>query len=239
MTFLEHLDELRRRLFRCVLAYLVALVVCWYFSPTIVRFLLRPVRDKLFEGGSIVFIQVTEPFLVYMKAAALVALFVSSPYIFHELWGFVAPGLYRHERMLGVAFLVFGTLFFVAGGVFGYYVAVPTAAGWLIQLGQDFKASLTLRSAFQFESGVLLGMGLVFELPILIFFLTRIGVVTPGFLMRHFKLAVLGIAILAAVITPTGDMLTMSVFMAPMILLYLIGVAVSWAFRPKPAKSRT
>ncbi len=233
MSFLEHLDELRRRLIHCLIAYAAVLAACWYFSPSIVTFLLRPVREHLFEGGDIVFINVTEPFFVYMKASALVALFVASPYILHELWAFVAPGLYRHERIMGLGFLLFGTFFFVAGGAFGYYVAVPVAAGWLIQLGHDFKASLTLRSAFGFESGILIGMGAVFELPILIFFLSRLGIVTPRFLLRHFRIAIVVIMVLAAVITPTGDALTMTIFSAPMIVLYLIGVAVAWIFGRK------
>ena len=129
-----------------------------------------------------------------------------------------------------VPFLIFGTLFFTAGGAFGYYVATPVAARWLIALGASFKAQITLRSAFQFESWILLGMGAVFELPIVIFFLARIGLVTPGFLMKHFRFAVLIIAILSAVLTPTGDVMTMSVFAIPMVLLYLLGVAVAWAF---------
>ena len=178
----------------------------------------------------------TEPFMVYMKAAAIAALFISAPYMLHQLWGFIAPGLYRKERMMGVAFLVFGTLFLVMGGAFGYYVATPIAAKWLIELGKGFKASLTLESAFEFEAWVLLGMGLVFELPVVLFFLGRIGLVTPGFLLRHFRLAVVICFLVSAVITPTGDMLTMTVFALPMILLYLLGIAVIW-FTGRPRKA--
>ncbi len=236
MSFLEHLDELRRRLFRCAIVFIAALSICWYFSPTLVEFLLQPIKRHLFGGGDIVFLRLTEPFMVYMKASAVVALFVSAPYMLHQLWGFVAPGLYRHERMIGVAFLFFGTLFLVAGGAFGYYVATPIAAKWLIQLGSNFRASLTLESAFEFEAWMLLGMGLVFELPIVLFFLGRIGLVSPRFLLRHFRLAVVIIFILSAVLTPTGDMLTMSVFALPMVLLYLLGVLVVW-FTGRPRKT--
>ena len=240
MTFLEHLDELRRRLFRCAVVYVVALAICWYFSPRIVEFLLQPIKRHLFGGGDIVFIRLTEPFLVYMKASAVIALFVSSPFLLHELWGFIAPGLYRHERVVGIAFLSFGSIFFVAGGAFGYYVATPIAAKWLIDLGSGFRAALTLESAFGFETWVLVGMGIVFELPVILFFLGRIGLVTPGFLMSHFRLAVVVIFVLSAVLTPTGDMLTMSVFALPMVLLYLLGVAVVWLTgkpRAKDARS--
>jgi sec-independent protein translocase protein TatC len=236
MSFLEHLDELRKRLFRCAVAYVVVLSVCWYFSPSIVEFMLRPIKKHLFEGGDIVFLRLTEPFLVYMKASAVVAFFVSAPYMLHEVWGFVAPGLYRRERLLGVAFLVFGSVFLVLGGAFGYYVATPIAAGWLIRLGSGFKAALTLESAFQFESRVLLGMGLVFELPVVLFFLGRIGLVTPQFLLRHLRLAVIVCFVISAVVTPTGDMLTMAVFALPMVSLYLLGVIVVW-FTGRPRKA--
>ena len=234
MSFLEHLDELRSRLLRCILAYLVVFAACWYWSGPLLKFLLRPMQEHLGEGaGDIVFINVTEPFFIYMKASALAAVFVASPWILYQLWAFISPGLYRHERMMVLPFLFFGTGFFVAGGAFGYYVALPRAAGWLIALGADFQAALTLRSAFQFVSLILLGLGAVFELPVLIFFLARLGIVTPAFLLKHFRVAVLAMAIVAAVITPTGDMLTMSMFAGPMILLYLLGVLVAWLFGAK------
>ncbi|HXV75101.1 MAG TPA: twin-arginine translocase subunit TatC [Candidatus Polarisedimenticolaceae bacterium] len=227
MSILEHLDELRSRLVRVVVVFGVVLAASWAFSDAILEFLLIPIRRHLLEGDEIVFITPVEPFMTYMKAAAILAVFVSAPYILYQTWAFVAPGLYRHERRMVVPFLLFGTLFFFAGGAFGYYVATPVASGWLIGLGEKFTAQITLRSAFQFESRVILAMGVVFELPVMIFFLTRIGIVTPGFLMRHFRTAVFVIAVLAAVLTPTGDVLTMAVFAGPMIVLYLLGVGVS------------
>ncbi len=230
MSVLEHLDELRSRLIWALGSYLVAFVLCFSVSGHLLRFLLRPIKEHLFQGGEIVFIHLTEPFMVYMKASALCATFVAAPFILYQSWAFVAPGLYRRERRLLVPFLVFGSLFFLAGGAFGYYVATPRAAAWLIDLGGDFKASITLRSAFTFESRLVLAMGAVFEMPILIFFLARIGVVTPRFLLRHFRTAVVIISVVAAIITPTGDMITMTIFVVPMVVLYLIGTAVAWAF---------
>jgi len=230
MSVLEHLDELRSRLGRSLLVLVVIMGGCWAVSDHILRFLLIPIRRHLIDGDEIVFITPIEPFMTYMKASAILAIFIATPYLLYQLWSFVAPGLYRHERKLVIPFLALGTLFFLGGGAFGYYVATPIASGWLIGLGENFTAQITLRSAFQFESRIILAMGLVFEMPIVIFFLSRIGVVTPRFLMRHFKTAVLIIAILAAILTPTGDMLTMSVFAGPMILLYLLGVGVSWLF---------
>jgi sec-independent protein translocase protein TatC len=236
MSLVEHLDELRSRLLRMLLVYAAGTAICWGFSGQILEFLVRPIRRHLFEGGEIVFIYLPEPFLIYMKASLLTALFLTAPFTLYQLWAFVAPALYRKERRLVFPFLFFGTLFFLAGGAFGYHVATPVAARWLIGLGEPFQAQITLRSAFSFESVIILGMGAVFELPIVIFFLARIGVVTPQFLMRHFRIAVLLIAVLSAVLTPTGDVLTMSVFALPMILLYLLGVAVAWLFGRPPTE---
>lgn len=228
MTILEHLDEVRVRLIRFVVALLVCVAACWAVSDRLLQVLLVPIREHLFEGGDIVFIHITEPFTIYLKASALFGIFLASPFLLYQLWAFVAPGLYKRERRLVVPFILFGTVFFVGGGVFGYMVATPVASGWLIGLGESFRANVTLRSAFQFQSRIILGMGTVFEMPVLIAFLSRLGLVTPGFLMRHFRTAVLVIAILAAIITPTGDILTMTVFAGPMILLYLLGVLVAW-----------
>jgi sec-independent protein translocase protein TatC len=237
MSFLEHLDELRSRLFRCAIAYVVLLAASWGVSDRVLAFLMVPFERYLGDTGELVFLTPAEPFFVYMQASAILALFLAMPYLLWQAWAFVAPGLYPHERRLVVPFLVFGTGFFVAGGAFAYYVALPVSISWLLALGAGFKANLTLRAAFQFESRVVLGMGLVWELPIVIFFLSRVGVVTPEFLWRHLRSAVIVIAIVAAIVTPTGDMLTMAVFGGPMLLLYLLGIGVAKVFG-KPREAR-
>jgi sec-independent protein translocase protein TatC len=229
MPLLSHLDELRRRLLRIVAVFAVLLTGSWFVSGEVLQFLLKPVGEHI-DVGSLVYIHLTEPFVIYMKASALLATFLCVPYALWEVWSFVSPGLYRHERRWAVPFLTAGTLCFVTGGAFGYYVATPYSVRWLVGLGGDFQAAVTLRSAFQFQSRMMLGMGTVFELPVVIFLLARLGIVTPAFLMRHFQYAVLGIAAIAALITPTGDVLTMTIFAAPMIALYLLGVGVAWLF---------
>ncbi len=229
MPLLAHLDELRSRLLRILAVFVVLLCLAWFWSDDILHWLLRPIGEHI-EEGSLVYIHLTEPFVIYMKASALLATFLVVPYLLWELWCFVSPGLYRHERRWVVPFLAAGTLCFIGGGAFGYYVATPYAVRWLVGLGTGYTAAVTLRSAFQFQSQMLLGMGAVFELPVVIFLLARLGIVTPGFLLRHFQIAVLIIAAAAALITPTGDILTMSIFAAPMIALYLIGVGVAWIF---------
>lgn len=230
MSFLEHLDELRSRLFRGAIVYVVLLGLSWSYSDRVLKFLMVPFERHLGPRGDLVFLTPTEPFFVYLKASAILALFLAMPYLLAQIWGFVAPGLHSHEKRLVVPFLLFGTGFFVAGAAFAYYVALPLSIAWLLALGADFRANLTLQAAFGFESRVVLAMGLTWELPVVIFFLARIGLVTPQFLWRYFRHALVLIAILSAIITPSGDMLTMSVFGGPMVLLYLLGIVIARLF---------
>lgn len=233
MTFLQHLDELRSRIWKSILAIFIVFMICWFFSDWILSFLLLPIKRHLFEGGEIVFINITEPFFIKMKVSFLAAIFFSSPFLLYELWKFISPGLYDREKIYALPFIFFSTLFFLGGGLFGYYIALPITARFLIEMGEDYKAALTLRSAFQFESWILLGLGLVFEMPILIFFLSRLGIVTPQFLWSKMKYAILIIFVLAAIITPTGDVVTLSVFAFPMIGLYLLGIFISYLFQKR------
>ena len=228
MSLLEHLDELRSRLFRAVVGFVVLFAACSAFHDQILTFLLAPIQEHLFGGGQIVYLNLTEPFFIKLKAIALCAAFLSAPWMLYQVWAFVAPGLLPKEARLVVPFLFFGTIFFVGGGAFAYYVAVPIAAKWMIEMGGEFTAQISMRSSFSFLSMMMLGLGAVFQMPIVILILSRIGVVTPAFLMKNFRFAVLIMAILAAVITPSGDWVTMSVVAGPMIVLYLLGVAVAW-----------
>lgn len=228
MPLLSHLDELRSRMFKAVVAFVVALIACLTIASRIVDVLMKPVRDVLPEDSELVFVRLAEPFLTQLKAAALLAVFVAAPFILYQAWAFIAPGLYRHERKWIVPFLAFGTLFFAAGGVFGYFVVTPVTARWLISVGGDFPPLISLREAFGFVAKMVLGLGLVFELPVLIFFLARIGVVTPAFLWRHIRIVVLLIAVLSAMLTPP-DPVSLGLFAIPMVLLYLVGIAVAWA----------
>jgi sec-independent protein translocase protein TatC len=227
MTLLEHLEELRRRIFVSVISILVAFVVCWYFARDIFHWLERPI---LAAGQELATIELAAAFLLYVKVALLAAIFVSSPVILYQLWLFLKPGLYRRERRLALPFVVFTTLFFVAGGYFGYRIAFPLVVRFLLNIGEDFVQVITIQSYFSMMSKILLGLGLVFEMPMLIFFLARLGVVSARQLLRWFRWAVLIIFIVAAVITPTPDVATQTVFAVPMIGLYLLGVLVAAVF---------
>ncbi len=234
MTLLDHLDELRRRILHIAVALFIAFLGCWYVSRPIFEWLSVPITRFLPQGERLAFTALADPFMLYIKVALLAAIFAASPVILLEVWLFLRPGLYRHERRLAAPFIIFCTMFFVAGGYFGYRIAFPMVVRFLLSVGQDFRPVITVQTYFSMMSKILLGLGLVFEMPMLIFFLARIGVVTARQLLRWFRYAVLAIFIIAAVITPTPDVATQTVFAAPMILLYLIGVIVAALFgRPR------
>ncbi len=233
MTLLDHLDELRRRILYSVIALFVAFLASWYFAPTIFLWLERPILDVLPAGEKLAFTDLSGPFMLYVKVALLTAIFASSPFLLLQLWMFLRPGLYRKERRLAAPFIIFTTIFFVAGGYFGYRIAFPMVVRFLLGVGQDFKQVVTIDTYFSMMSKILLGLGLVFEMPMLIFFLARLGIVSAGQLIRWFRWAVLLIFVVAAVITPTPDVATQTVFAVPMILLYLLGVVVAAIFGKK------
>jgi sec-independent protein translocase protein TatC len=233
MTLLDHLDELRRRILYSVIALLVTFLASWYFAPKVFQWLERPILDALPPGEQLAFTELSGPFMLYVKVALLTAIFVASPFLLLQLWLFLRPGLYRKERRLAVPFIVFTTIFFVAGGYFGYRVAFPMVVRFLLGVGQDFKQVVTIDTYFSMMSKILLGLGLVFEMPMLIFFLARLGIVSAGQLISWFRWAVLLIFVVAAVITPTPDVATQTVFAVPMILLYLLGVVVAAIFGKK------
>jgi sec-independent protein translocase protein TatC len=222
MSLLEHLEEFRQRIFRSIIAVGVVFVFCWFFVQQIADFLARPIYKALPEGSRLTFLGVTDPFIIYVKVAALMALFLASPFVLYQVWRFVAPGLYKKERRRAVPFIFFGSLFFIGGGAFAYYVAFPFAVDFLIGMGAAFQPMITVERYFRFLLYVIL-----FELPIIIFLLAQMGVVTPGFLIRKFRWAVLLIFIAAAFVTPTPDVVNLLMFALPTIVLYLLGVAAA------------
>ena len=226
MTLIEHLEELRKRVIRSLTAVAVTFAVCWVFVEPLADFLARPVYAAL-PGKKLAFLGITDPFIMYVKIAALVSLFVASPMVLYQFWRFVAPGLYRRERLYAIPFVIFGSLFFVGGGAFAYYIAFPFAVNFLIGMGAAFEPVITVDRYFRFLMVVVLGLGLMFELPLVIFFLAQIGVVTPAFLMRHFRWAVLLIFVAAALLTPTPDVVNLCLFALPTIGLYLLGVGAA------------
>ncbi|HYH46817.1 MAG TPA: twin-arginine translocase subunit TatC [Thermoanaerobaculia bacterium] len=227
MTLMQHLEELRKRISWVAGGLLLSFGPCWIYHKQLYAFLEAPIRPYLPPGQKLAFLGVADAFLLYFKVAALAAVFLASPFVLWQLWRFVAPALYRKEKLYAIPFIFFGSFFFLAGGAFAYYVAVPLAIKFLLDIGNQFQAMITIEKYFSFLLTVILGLGLMFEMPILIFLLAGLGVVTPGFLLRHFRWAVVLIFLAAAIITPTPDIVNLCVFALPAIGLYLLGIAAA------------
>lgn len=239
MGFFEHLEEFRKRLIVCIVAVLLLFFVAWGWAPELFEFVARPIRQVLPKGQNLSYTTLTEPFLMYFRVSMLAAVIFASPVILWQVWLFISPALYRREKSYVLPFVGIGFLFFIAGCAFGYYQAFPLVVNFLIGVGKPFNAVITINEYLSTATKIILGLGLVFETPILIFFLARIGIVSEKWLLAKFKYAVLVIFIVAAIITPTPDVATQLVFALPMILLYLLGIAIAWIFRkrepqPKP-----
>jgi len=205
MSLLEHLEELRNRLMWVIGALGLAFFVCWWKVEAIFEFLAKPAYRYLPKGQKLVILSVTDAFMLYIKVALLAALFAAAPVILYHLWRFIQPGLYSRERYYTLGFIVSGSLLFLAGGAFAYYVAFPFSVEFLLEMGRNFTPAITGPSYLSFLMTVILGLALMFELPLVIVFLARVGLVTPRFLLRNFRWAVLVIFVAAAIITPTSD----------------------------------
>lgn len=233
MSFLEHLEELRKRLMWSFIALGVGFAVCWHYADLIFAWMQAPLTQFLPNGDKLAYTKLTGPFFLYMKVAFFAGLFLTSPFILHQLWLFISPGLYKRERRYAAPFIIFASLFFIAGGYFGYRYLLPATCGFFIETGKNFKQVVTVDDYFSFASMIILAAGLVFETPIIIFFLARMGIVTPAFLLQKSKIAIVLAFVIAAIVTPTPDMVTQTALAVPMIALYFIGVGVAYMFGKK------
>ena len=334
MTFLEHLDELRKRLVRCFIVIIIATTGSWFVSGPIYNFLAAPIQQALAEAqrrevpiagltgnetisalytlkendtGRFVFAEETklgtslipigasvmsrvvkdsqgklalftdealyagsfvipkgvhlpveldatttktisgdndklivttalEPFSLYIKVALYAAIAISVPFLLLQIWGFVSPGLYPHERAYVTPFILLSSISFVLGAAFAYYVLFPPAAKYLLGIGSGFRLLLKASDYFDFIVLIMLGMGVVFQMPAITYVLARIGLVTAGFLVKIWKMALIVILIAAAVLSPTADIMNMLLFAAPMMVLYVVSIFVAWIFnKPRTA----
>src|SRR3989454_8770922 len=233
MTFFEHLSELRKRIVNSLISIGIGAAIGWFLAPHFVNWIVKPMTDALKQAH-------LDPKLVYSHPAGFLNLLITlsiylgiviaSPWILYQVWLFVAPALYKHERSAITGFLFSTVFLFLSGIAFGYFVTLPYILRFLVSFQgpiSSIKPMITVNEYFDLTLMVLLGLGLVFELPILIFFLSLFGIVTPRFLWKNFRYAILIIAIVAAIVTPTPDAMTMLIFMAPMVGLYFVGIAVS------------
>jgi sec-independent protein translocase protein TatC len=241
MGFLDHLEELRKRIVYSIIAVAVGAGACWGYRERIYGVMQRPIMDALKANGlseKLVYLNPTEPFNLYLKIAALAGLFLTSPFVLYQVWMFISPGLYRREKRYVVPFMVSTITLFTAGGYFGYKVAYPRALNFLIDFSHQFTPMITIGEYTQLFLSIVLGMGLIFELPVLVFFLSFMGIVSPGFLVKNFRYAILVIFIVAAIVTPTPDIVNMCIFAAPMVGLYALSVGVAWLVHPKQRQAR-
>ena len=330
MSFLEHLDELRKRLVNSVIIIVIAFVFCFYFSDRIFDFLSVPIRRALseaerrdlpvkgitgderilpltnlqegetgvyvfdratklgpsviapgtsiaavvgkdFEGVSGVFtaepivtnngvipagvrlpvdlavgadneptaeerlIVTTAPesFTLYVTVSLYAAIALSVPLLLLQVWGFISPALYKHERAYVTPFILLSSTSFILGAAFAYYILFPPAVSYLLGLGADFRLLLRATDYFDFITLIMLAMGIIFQMPAITYVLSRIGLISAGFLLRSWKIAVVIILIVAAVVSPTGDIPNMLLFAAPMMVLYVVSIGIAWFFGQK------
>jgi sec-independent protein translocase protein TatC len=244
MSFLEHLDELRTRLIYICWSLLAGCIVAYAFIQAIFDFIMKPMYTILSQqpngGAKLIFTAGPEPFMLYVKIGFIAGIFISSPLIIYQVWKFIAPGLYAHEKKFAIPFVLLSTVFFVLGGLFSHYVAFPWTWVFFNSFGNDYMIFMPkIDEAFGLYTKMLLGFGVIFEMPTLVFFLARMGVVTAGFLLKYFKYAVLIITIVAAVVSPGTDAMSTIVFAVPMLGLYIFSIGIAYIFQRRRAPAQT
>ncbi|MGO9258911.1 MAG: twin-arginine translocase subunit TatC [Bryobacteraceae bacterium] len=234
MSFMEHLQELRSRILRALAGVGVAFTLSMTFMNPLWRVVSKPAEAALRQLGlspRLVFTTPTEAFsTVWVKLPLLAAVFLASPWVLYQLWAFISPGLYARERRWAVPFVVSTAALFVSGGLFAYFVVFRYGLVFLLGVGRDLnvQSMVTMSEYFDLFIEVTVGVGMVFELPVLLFLLTALHVATPRFLLRHSRYFILGITIAAAIITPTQDALNLALLVVPLCLLFFVGVGASY-----------
>jgi sec-independent protein translocase protein TatC len=234
MSFLEHLDELRKRLIYSAVAVVIGCAVSFIFIQRIFEFVFEPIRAMLPNEGTFIATEGPEIFMLYLKVAALAGLFLAMPFILWQLWLFIAPGLYAHEKKFAVPFVFFSSVLFFAGAGFSHRVAFPWTWQFFLSYESEFVRIMPkLGPTFGLYVKMLLGFGAIFQMPMLVLFLSRMGMITAGFMIRNTKYAVLIIFILGAILSPGGDVVSQALMAGPMLLLYGVSIAVAWVFGKK------
>jgi sec-independent protein translocase protein TatC len=221
----SHLEELRKRLITCLIATAVGFCACYSFSEQIFLLLSNPLIKSMPEGSSFIFTGVTEAFFTYMKLAFFAGIFVASPVIIYQIWAFVAPGLYDKERRSILPFVFLAVVFFIGGTAFAYFVVFPSAFKFFLTYNTQYvKIMPSIGEYLSFSCIFLLGFGVVFELPVFIICLARLGIITHKQLQKYRKMVIIGIFIAAAILTPTPDAVNQLLMAVPMMLLYELSI---------------
>jgi sec-independent protein translocase protein TatC len=231
MSFLEHLDEFRKRLIRALISLAIGVALSVFFVDKILAFIMVPLQQMLSPGHQFIYTEPTEAFLLYLKAALMSGLIIASPFIALQIWLFVAPGLYANEKKFAVPFILFMTVGFVGGAAFSHYVVFPLMWQYLASFDNQFLTfTPRIAPSFSLYMRMMIGTALIFQMPTLVFALARMGVVTPRWMVRNFKYAVLISFIVSAVVTPGGDPMSQALLAGPMCGLYVLSIGIAWIF---------
>jgi sec-independent protein translocase protein TatC len=236
MSLMEHLDELRRRIVHSAAYLAVGFVVAYLFHVRLYGFVQDPL-DRLHIKLN--YTHPMDPLNLYLQVSLIGGAILASPFILYQVWLFIAPGLYQKERRFVVPFMAATVGLFLAGAAFGYFFVLPGALKILIvNFGSKFNPMVTIEEYTGFFLSIILGLGISFEMPILIFFLALFGIVSPKFLWKNIRYAILAVFLVSAIITPTPDPWTMCIYAIPMLCLYLLGIGVAWWVHPERRKAR-
>ena len=238
MSFLDHLDELRRRIIYSLVAILLGLGIALFFMGPLFQFIFRPMQALLPAGQTLIYTDPSEAFFLQIKIALMAGLILASPVVASQLWLFIAPGLYAHEKKLAIPFVVMSSTLFVGGAAFAHYLVFPIVWRFFVSFTTDFLTFMPrVEPAFSMYLRLVLALGITFQLPTLVLFLARLGIVTPRLMIRHFKYAVLLIVIASAVLSPDGGGVGMLAMGGPVIVLYILSIGLAWLFGKKRTKT--
>lgn len=228
MPFTSHLDELRKRLIRILIAVGIGFVACWYFREWLFQVITAPLVKVLPQNSHMIYTSLPEAFFNYMKISFYASLFLTSPFTLYQLWKFVSPGLYPTEKKYVAPFVISSTILFIGGVLFGYYLALPPAYSFFVEFSSDFlKPMFSLKEYLSLSLKLLLAFGLSFELPVFIFFMAKIGIVSSKTLAKQRRYAILVIFIAAAILTPSPDAVTQIIMAIPLMILYEFSIFIA------------
>jgi len=230
-----HLEELRKRLIRSLIGIGIGFFACYYFKDGLFRIITKPLMDVMPKNSYMIYTSLPEAFFTYMKIAFFASLFLTAPFTLYQIWKFISPGLYQKEKKYVLPFVLTSTLLFIGGVVFAYFLALPPAFGFFVEFSSDaLRPMFTMREYLSFALKLLLAFGVSFELPVFIFFMTKLGIVNSRMLSKQRRYAILVIFIMAAVLTPSPDVFTQCIMAIPLMVLYELSIFVAkWAEKKK------
>jgi sec-independent protein translocase protein TatC len=238
MPLTSHLDELRKRLIRIIIAVGIGFVACWYFREWLFQVITAPLVKVLPQNSHMIYTSLPEAFFNYMKISFYASLFLTSPFTLYQLWKFVSPGLYKTEKKYVVPFVISSSILFTGGVLFGYYLALPPAYSFFVEFSSDFlKPMFSLKEYLSLSLKLLLAFGLSFELPVFIFFMAKIGIVSSKTLAKQRRYAILVIFVAAAILTPSPDAITQIIMAIPLMILYEFSIFIAKFAEKKPPQA--